>query len=428
MATRTSRDDLAERVRDFVLDGFTPQFGQLTDTFGDDPSWRRLKELGGELWLDTGDIDDAAGLWTKQFSALTTNNTLLNKEVQKGTYDDLIPAAAGMLARYELPPEELVLEIAFILNARHALKLVERFDAFVSVEEHTDFAHNVDGAVEVARRYHAICPERFYVKVPFTPSGLLATRRLSREGIPVNHTLGFAARQNYLIARVARPRFVNVFLGRLNSFVADNDLGPGALVGERAMLASQAAVSELRRTAGIGTRQIGASFRSGGQVRDLVGIDVMTMPPKVAREFLALGIAPDALVSRVDEEYRPPLHEEVDEREVGLHTLWEVPGELVACVDALEAENLDRFGADDLINFFAAHGCGDVLVRWTAQQVRVSREEGKIPRLANWRQTLESGIIGLDALMNLAGLNSFAADQAAMDDRVRQMLHVPAGR
>ena len=428
MATRTSRDDLAERVRDFVLDGFTPQFGQLTDTFGDDPSWRRLKELGGELWLDTGDIDDAAGLWTKQFSALTTNNTLLNKEVQKGTYDDLIPAAAGMLARYELPPEELVLEIAFILNARHALKLVERFDAFVSVEEHTDFAHNVDGAVEIARRYHAICPERFYVKVPFTPSGLLATRRLSREGIPVNHTLGFAARQNYLIARVARPRFVNVFLGRLNSFVADNDLGPGALVGERAMLASQAAVSELRRTAGIGTRQIGASFRSGGQVRDLVGIDVMTMPPKVAREFLALGIAPDALVSRVDEEYRPPLHEEVDEREVGLHTLWEVPGELVACVDALEAENLDRFGADDLINFFAAHGCGDVLVRWTAQQVRVSREEGKIPRLANWRQTLESGIIGLDALMNLAGLNSFAADQAAMDDRVRQMLHVPAGR
>jgi len=155
---------------------------------------------------------------------------------------------------------------------------------------------------------------------------------------------------------------------------------------------------------------------------------VMTIPPKVAREFLALGIAPDALVSRVDEEYRPPLHEEVDEREVGLHTLWEVPGELVACVDALEAENLDRFGADDLINFFAAHGCGDVLVRWTAQQVRVSREEGKIPRLANWRQTLESGIIGLDALMNLAGLNSFAADQAAMDDRVRQMLHVPAGR
>lgn len=428
MATGTSRDDLAERVRDFLLDGFTPHFGQLTDTFGDDPSWRRLKGLGGELWLDTGDIDDAAGLWTRQFSALTTNNTLLNREVQKGTYDDLIPAAAEMLSRYDLPPRLLVLEIAFILNARHALNLVERFDAFVSVEEHTDFAGDLDGAVEVARRYHAICPERFYVKVPFTPAGLLATRRLSREGIPVNHTLGFAARQNYLIARLARPQFVNVFLGRLNSFVADNDLGPGALVGERAMLASQAAVSELRRTAGLGTRQIGASFRSGEQVRDLAGIDVMTMPPKVAREFLALGIAPDALVSRVDEDYRPPLHEEVDEREVGLHTLWEVPGELVACVDALEAEDLDRFGADDLINFFAAHGCGDVLVRWTDQQVRVSRDEGKIPRLHHWRETLASGIVGLDALMNLAGLNSFAADQAAMDDRVRQMLHVPAGR
>jgi hypothetical protein len=30
--------------------------------------------------------------------------------------------------------------------------------------------------------------------------------------------------------------------------------------------------------------------------------------------------------------------------------------------------------------------------------------------------------IGLDSLMNLAGLRSFATDQKAMDDRVRQVL------
>jgi len=426
MVSKTSGDDLAERVRDFVLDGFTPHFGERSETFADNPSWRRMKELGSELWLDTGHIEDAAGLWTRQFSALTTNNTLLNREVQRGTYDDLIPAAAAMLARYGLPPEELVLEICFILNARHGLKLIERFDAFVSVEEHTAFAHDLDGAVEIARRFHAICPQRFYVKIPFTAAGVLATRRLAREGIRINHTLGFAARQNYLIARLAQPTFVNVFLGRLNSFVADNALGPGELVGERAMLASQAVVSELRRTRGIKTRQIGASFRSGGQVRDLAGIDVMTMPPKVAQGFLELPLAPEELSDRTDEDYHPPLNEDVDPRAVGLHTLWEVPDELVACVDALEAEDLDSFSADDLIDFFAAHGCGDILVRWTSEQVRVSGEEGKIPNLDHWRDTLASGIVGLDALMNLAGLNSFATDQAAMDDRVRQMLHVPA--
>ena len=30
--------------------------------------------------------------------------------------------------------------------------------------------------------------------------------------------------------------------------------------------------------------------------------------------------------------------------------------------------------------------------------------------------------IGLDSLMNLAGLNSFATDQAAMDQRVQEVL------
>ena len=112
-----------------------------------------------------------------------------------------------------------MLELAFILNARHGLRLVEQFDAYVSVEEHTALANDVETAVEVARRYHEICPERFIVKIPFTPAGLLATRRLSDEGIAINHTLGFSARQKYVIARVGRPAYVNVFMGRLGSFV-----------------------------------------------------------------------------------------------------------------------------------------------------------------------------------------------------------------
>ena len=52
-------------------------------------------------------------------------------------------------------------------------------------------------------------------------------RELSAEGLPINHTLGFSARQNYVIARIGRPRYVNVFLGRLGSFVATNELGDG---------------------------------------------------------------------------------------------------------------------------------------------------------------------------------------------------------
>ncbi|MFO8012631.1 MAG: transaldolase family protein [Phycisphaerae bacterium] len=415
--------DLAGRIAEFVRRDFTPHFGERAEPFPGHPLWSRLRDLGSELWLDTGSLDDAAEVWTREFSALTTNNTLLNKEVQRGVYDALIHEAADLLAaEADLSDRDRLLELAFILNARHALRLVERFDAYVSVEEHTDLAHDVDAAVETARRYHAICPERFIIKVPLTPAGLLATRRLADEGVPVNHTLGFSARQNVVIARIARPRFVNVFLGRLGSFVKTNGLGGGEYVGQRSTLASQRVVRALREEGKTPSRQIAASFRAGPQVQDLAGVDVLTMPPKVAREFLDLGLGPDDLDNRTTGRPEPPLAEAVDPTDIGLPVLWEVDERLLACLDALEQEDLRAFTPGDLVRFFADHGCGDVLVDWTDEQVATSAAEGKIPTLANWRDALTAGEVGLDALMNLAGLGAFAADQKAMDTHVAEVL------
>ncbi len=49
--------------------------------------WESLTQTGTEIWLDTGDMDEASALWCSEMTALTTNNTLLNKEIQKGIYD-----------------------------------------------------------------------------------------------------------------------------------------------------------------------------------------------------------------------------------------------------------------------------------------------------------------------------------------------------
>ncbi|HUT30617.1 MAG TPA: hypothetical protein VMX13_12555 [Sedimentisphaerales bacterium] len=88
----------------------------------------------------------------------------------------------------------------------------------------------------------------------------------------------------------------------------------------------------------------------------------------------------------------------------------------------LDNEDIDSFTQGDLIDFFAEHGCADVLVRRSKAQIETSTTEGKIPKLENWRDALAGKSIGLDSLMNLAGLRSFATDQKAMDDRVRQVL------
>jgi transaldolase len=413
---------ISSQIHRFIRDSFKPNFGQL-NSFKSNPVWGQLRKVGSRLWFDTGNIDEAQQRWTREFSALTTNNTLLNKEIQTGRYDSLISETADLLTSYpDMTSKKMILEIAFVLNAWHALRLVEKFDAFVSVEEHTDLANDLTAAVDYGKRFYEICPERFIIKLPFTPAGLLATRKLSEQGIPVNHTLGFSARQNYLIARIAQPAYVNVFLGRLNSFIVDNKLGSGLYIGEKATLASQKAIRELRQSGMSPSLQIGASFRAGTQIRDLAGIDVMTMPPKAADEFLALNLPIDEIKDKTAEDYQIGLDKSVKPETVNLNTLWDINDELISCIDALEKEDIDGFTPDDLIKFFESHKCGDVLVRWNDKQIETSLKEGKIPKLENWRGALTKKTIGLDSLMNLAGLNSFTTDQQAMDERIRQVL------
>jgi transaldolase len=77
--------DLNTRISDFVWKNLNEKHvNGKKDAF-----WEALRETGTELWLDTGDIDEAEAIWSSEMSALTTNNSLLNNEIQKGFYDIL---------------------------------------------------------------------------------------------------------------------------------------------------------------------------------------------------------------------------------------------------------------------------------------------------------------------------------------------------
>ncbi len=387
-----------------------------------DPRWTKLRGLGTELWLDTGDMGHAEALWNREFTALTTNNSLLNKEIQKGLYDDWIPAVADQV-RAEQPgieEHELVLEIAFALNARHGLRLVQRFGARVSVELHTDLADDVERSVEYGMRYAAMS-EDFIVKVPLTPSGLVAARRLEDAGVPVNFTLGFSARQNYLIACVARPHWVNVFLGRLNAYAQVEGLSDGRWVGERTTLASQAGVRELRERIGVPTRQIAASLRSGEQVRSLAGLDVYTMPVAVAEDFLAS--AGNELRDRTGEDYRPNWNGEVASRIEGLNNLWELPDGLRAHCEKLAATPTAELSPEAIEAGCHEAGLGGLFPRLTDEEHARIRLEGKAPKRKSWLASIANSRAGLDALFTLAGLYAFAEDQAALDARILQQMN-----
>src|SRR5207253_8925990 len=107
------------------VDNSGPAPARLTP---DEPAWQALRAHAFRLWLDTGDLQEAEALWSPQLSGLTTNNTLVNQEVQTGAYDELIRRSGAKLrsAASNLSEEELIREVGFVANCRVALRLVER--------------------------------------------------------------------------------------------------------------------------------------------------------------------------------------------------------------------------------------------------------------------------------------------------------------
>ncbi|MGI6295785.1 MAG: transaldolase family protein [Armatimonadota bacterium] len=401
-------------VKNLALEGFE---GAGKSEIGSVEKYRRLTEVGSKLWMDTGDFDAASTAWSSEFEALTTNNTLVNQVVQTGAMDEVISYAAEKIraSRPDISEQDLIIEIAFLVNARLALGLVARLGAHVSVELHPGTAFDVEQSLAFARRYYDINKDYFYVKIPLTPDGFIATRRLSEEGVPINYTLGFSARQNYLAAVFSKPRFVNVFLGRLNSLVEENGLGDPENVGEKAALASNELVKELRDSSKTPTFQIAASIRHGGQLATLAGIDVLTIPPKAAKEYLAMDIPAEQVRKHSSEELEVKLAKEGLAKVVDIATLWDVDERFVAFVEDAAQRGDEMAYGRDLVNVAREHGI-DIFHEWTKEERRLIREHGKIPDLSQWPG------VPVDDLMSISALESFAHDQSALDERIKGLL------
>jgi transaldolase len=402
--------DLNTKISDFVWKNLSEKHvNGKKDKF-----WESLCKTGTELWLDTGDIEEAEANWSAEMSALTTNNTLLNNEIQKGIYDIFVSEAKHIV--HDLPLETKVKEIAFMLNARHGLRLASKFGGLVSVELHTDMAHDVKAIEYYGKRYHEICPDQFIVKVPYTAEGLIGARRLREAGVRVNFTLEFSARQNVIVTRTAQPDYVNVFLGRIGAFMMENKLGDGSGAGEMAVISSQNWITAFSSQNAWPTKLIAASLRHYNQLELLAGTDVFTMPPKVAaagRKALTGKFS-----TRTHENYDISIYPSA--KDSGIEKFWEVDDKVLSLAQRLN-QKLPATG-QELVRIAQEEGCEDMFPSLSKEEKAMISGDGKIPVFSKWQKKIADGKIAPDTLLTLAGLASFTADQAMLDQRILNII------
>ena len=160
-----------------------------------------LNAAGQSIWLDFIDrglleSDELEGrIRDDALTGMTSNPTIFEKALASGTaYDAQLRSSAEGRSAWEL--FELV-ETDDVRAACDAFAGVyrssNRHDGFVSIEVSPGAAHDAEATIAEAHRLWAtVHRPNVMIKVPGTPEGCIALRRLIADGLNVNVTLLFA--------------------------------------------------------------------------------------------------------------------------------------------------------------------------------------------------------------------------------------------
>ena len=314
---------------------------------------QQLNQLGQSVWYDnirrafikSGEL---ARLIQLGVSGLTSNPTIFEKAIAGSTdYDDalaeLAKAGKSLNEIYESLVIEDIRSVADLLRPTYGR--TAGADGYASLEVSPHLAHDTEGTVAEARRlFAALDRPNVMVKVPGTPEGIPAVRRLIGEGININTTLIFSldayrgVREAYVsgledlaagsgdVAKVAAV--ASFFVSRVDTAVdalLEERIGDGNeelkdLLGKAAVANARVAYKDFKDTFGSARfsrlREKGArvqrplwastsvknpAYSDVMYVESLIGQDtVNTMPEVTLTAFLEHGQAVEALEQDIE--------------------------------------------------------------------------------------------------------------------------------
>ncbi len=187
----------------------------------------------------------------------TANLDAIRKYNDMGILDG-VTTNPTLLAKENGDPIEIMKEIIRIVKGPVSLEVIS-----------TD----IDGMLEEAQRL-ARFGTNAVIKIPMTPDGLKAIKRLSSMGIRTNCTLVFSPNQAMLAAK-AGATYVSPFIGRLDD------------AGHEGMQVIRDTV-QIFRNYNFSTKVLVASVRHPLHVVEAakIGADVITMPPDVLEKMM----------------------------------------------------------------------------------------------------------------------------------------------
>jgi transaldolase len=395
------------------------------------PLLAALRNAGtAHVYGDTADADELRAVLSTPGGALvaevdgnTVNQPLVRRVLDRYlARNRLRQCAAELLTRRQAPsPRDLVPYLYTILcgwignDVLGRLAGGRRWD--VSLQLHMRAVETSPALATRLGRYLTQMVPSCLVKVPFMPQAphcFLIARDLERDGLPVNFTSTFSARQTVAAALLADASRTNVFLGRLNQGLH------AELLGEHVVLEAQRALRRLRTAKRTKTLLIAASMRDWRTFLHLAGCDAFTAPPGVLADFLRQAEVPAAgVTSQLETSYAERLGVAATvQRSIGherLRRLWQVEPEFVEFLFeyGASAEYRDLRDGEGLARRFEAAGFGDFFY----VPDRAEREELGRSKLPDLDAPLARRL-PLDTLYSLLADADFEKEQAAIDAAV----------
>lgn len=399
------------------------------------PLLAALKDVGtAHIYADTASREELMTVLTvdqetilKEIDGNTVNQPLLAKVIKQYLKQDNPAQWAQHLREQEpeLSQGDLLPLLYSIICGKIGTDIVRAFASGrsweVSLQLHMGLVHDSEKAKQIGRSLRRMVSSAF-VKVPFAPQApmcFLIARDLEKEGIPVNFTSTFSARQVAAAALLANVTRTNIFMGRL-----DQGLKAELLGAHDVSLEAQRILLRLRQNPGINTQLIVASLRDWGSMLHTAGCDAYTVPCKVLQEFLDQDEATaDSIQSRLGTSYEDRLG--IPDNIVAklgadrIARLYRVEPEFVDFLleyrRTIEYQDLDD--GEHLVRRFEEAGFGDVFyapdhLEWTALR------RGKVPDLEAPITTK----LSLDTLYSLLADADFEKYQEDMDREMMRYL------